>query len=100
MRAAIARPARLLAIDAGRAAFQLVVRGGLPLLVGALVFDLNFPSSAQQWLAVAIAVPFGITVSFGVRYLVALSGFWITDSRGLPYSSEVPAVSNFSSSTS
>jgi ABC-2 type transport system permease protein len=81
------RPAHLmlwwLAIDAGRAAFQLVVRGSAPLLVGALVFDLNLPSSALQWLAVAVALAFGILVSFGVRYLVALSGFWITDSRGM-----------------
>ncbi|WP_020385733.1 ABC transporter permease [Kribbella catacumbae] len=72
-----------LSVDAGRAAFQLLFRGGAPLLVGALVFNLNFPSSALQWLAVAVAVTFGITVSFGVRYLVALSGFWITDSRGV-----------------
>lgn len=72
-----------LSVDAGRATFQLLARGGVPLLVGALVFDLNFPSSLGQWLAVAVAVAFGITVSFGVRYLVALSGFWITDSRGM-----------------
>ncbi|MFI5712412.1 ABC transporter permease [Kribbella sp. NPDC051620] len=81
------RPAQLmlwwLAMDAGRAAFQLLVRGGAPLLVGALVFDLNFPSSAGRWLGVAAALPLGILVSFGVRYLVALSGFWITDSRGM-----------------
>ncbi|GAA1601903.1 ABC-2 family transporter protein [Kribbella sancticallisti] len=72
-----------LSVDAGRAAFQLLARGGAPLLVGALVFDLNFPSSAAQWLAVAVAVSFGIMVSFGIRYLIALSGFWITDSRGV-----------------
>ncbi|MEV8375573.1 ABC-2 family transporter protein [Kribbella sp. NPDC056861] len=81
------RPAHLmlwwLSIDAGRAAFQLLVRGGAPLLVGALVFDLRFPSSVRQWLAVVVAIVLGITVSFGVRYLVALSGFWITDSRGM-----------------
>ncbi|MEU0094258.1 ABC-2 family transporter protein [Kribbella sp. NPDC006257] len=72
-----------LSVDAGRAWFQLLTRGGAPLLVGALVFDLNFPSSAIQWLAVFVTLAFGILVSFGVRYLVALSGFWITDSRGL-----------------
>lgn len=72
-----------LSVDAGRAAFQLLARGGAPLLVGSLVFDLRFPSSVLQWLAVAVALAFGILVSFGIRYLVALSGFWITDSRGL-----------------
>ncbi|MFC0629102.1 ABC transporter permease [Kribbella deserti] len=81
------RPAHLmswwLSIDAGRAAYQLLVRGGVPLLVGGLVFDLTFPAEAVQWLGFAVAVTFGILVSFGLRYLVALSGFWITDSRGV-----------------
>ncbi|HET6294060.1 MAG TPA: ABC-2 family transporter protein [Kribbella sp.] len=81
------RPTHLMiwwmSVDAGRAAFQLIARGGLPLLVGALVFDLNFPSSVLQWLAVVVALTFGVLVSFGIRYLVALSGFWINDSRGL-----------------
>jgi ABC-2 type transport system permease protein len=81
------RPAHLmswwLAMDIGRAAFQLIVRGGVPLLIGSLVFDLRFPSAAGQWLAVLIAVWLGVLVSFGIRYLVALSGFWITDSRGV-----------------
>ncbi|ADB34387.1 ABC-type uncharacterized transport system permease component-like protein [Kribbella flavida DSM 17836] len=72
-----------LSVDAGRAGFQLIARGGVPLLVGSLVFDLRFPSSVLQGLAVAVALFFGIVVSFGLRYLVALSGFWITDSRGL-----------------
>ena len=81
------RPAHLmtwwLAVDAGRAGFQLIARGGVPLLVGALVFDLRFPTSAVQWAGVALAISLAVLVSFGLRYLVALSGFWITDSRGL-----------------
>lgn len=81
------RPTNLLffwlAADAGRAAFQLVVRGGAPLLVGALVFDLKFPQSAVQWVAVATALGLGILISFVIRYLVALTGFWIVDSRGM-----------------
>jgi len=71
-----------LSVDFGRAMFQLLVRGGAPLLVGALVFDLKFPSGAITWPAVALGLVLGILVSFGLRYLVALSGFWITDSRG------------------
>lgn len=81
------RPAHLMswwaAMDLGRAGFQLLVRGGVPLLIGSLIFDLRFPSSAAQWLAVALAVWLGVLVSFCIRYLVALSGFWITDSRGV-----------------
>lgn len=72
-----------LSVDAGRAGFHLLSRGGVPLLVGSLVFDLRFPASAAQWVAVAVALSFALLVSFAIRYLVALSGFWITDSRGL-----------------
>ena len=83
------RPTQLLlwwlSVDFGRAMFQLLVRGGAPLLVGALVFDLKFPSGVTAWLAVAVGLVFGILVSFGLRYLVALSGFWITDSRGMEH---------------
>ena len=81
------RPTQLLlwwlSVDLGRAMFQLLVRGVAPLLVGALVFDLKFPSGALSWCAVAAGLVLGIQVSFGLRYLVALSGFWITDSRGM-----------------
>jgi ABC-2 type transport system permease protein len=80
------RPTHLLlwwlSVDLGRAAFQLLVRGGVPLLAGMLVFDLKFPSSLPAWLAAAAGVFLAILVSFGIRYLVALSGFWITDTRG------------------
>ncbi len=43
------------------------------------------PVVASHWLAVAAALLFGLLVSFGIRYLVALSGFWIIDSRGMEY---------------
>lgn len=83
------RPTHLLtwwlSVDAGRAGFQLLARGGIPLLIGSLVFDLKFPSSPVQWCAVAVALPLAVVVSFGIRYLVALSGFWITDSRGMEH---------------
>nr|WP_238355479.1 ABC-2 family transporter protein [Kribbella sandramycini] len=83
------RPTQLLlwwlSMDLGRAMFQLLARGGAPLLVGALVFDLKFPADPQRWPAIALGIVLGILVSFGFRYLVALSGFWLTDSRGTEY---------------
>jgi ABC-2 type transport system permease protein len=74
-----------LAADLGRAALQLLARGGVPLLVGALVFDLRFPSSVPQGLAVAVALLLALLVSFGIRFMVALSGFWILDVRGVEH---------------
>ncbi|MGW4974446.1 ABC transporter permease, partial [Streptomyces albidoflavus] len=72
-----------LAQDAGRACFQLFARGALPLAFGALVFDLALPASPGTWIAFLTAVALGLLVSFGIRYLVALSAFWLLDGAGV-----------------
>ncbi|MEQ4609738.1 ABC transporter permease [Streptomyces bacillaris] len=80
------RPADLqlwwLAGDVGRAAFQLLGRGVVPMLVGALAFDLALPDSPWIWPAFLLSVLLGIVVSFAVRFLVALSAFWLLDGAG------------------
>lgn len=80
------RPADLqawwLATDLGRAAFQLLGRGIVPMIFGALVFDLTLPPDALGWLAFLVAVLLGTVVSFAIRFLVALSAFWLMDGAG------------------
>ncbi|SDN37890.1 ABC-2 type transport system permease protein [Streptomyces wuyuanensis] len=81
------RPADLqlwwLAGDLGRAAFHLLGRGVVPLLLGALAFDLALPASPLPWLAFLTAVLLGVVVSFALRYLAALSAFWLMDGAGV-----------------
>ncbi|WP_328725379.1 ABC transporter permease [Streptomyces sp. NBC_00259] len=81
------RPADLqlfwLASDLGRAAFHLLGRGIVPVLLGSLAFDLALPASPLSWLAFLLAVTLGVVVSFAVRYLVALSAFWLMDGAGV-----------------
>ncbi|MCX4508829.1 ABC-2 family transporter protein [Streptomyces sp. NBC_01619] len=81
------RPADLqlfwLASDLGRAAFHLLGRGIVPVLLGGLAFDLALPASPLSWLAFLLAVTLGVVVSFAVRYLVALSAFWLMDGAGV-----------------
>ncbi|MFE0104056.1 ABC transporter permease [Streptomyces sp. NPDC059009] len=81
------RPADLqtwwLATDLGRGAFQLLGRGALPMLFGALVFELALPADPLRWLAFLVSVVLGAVVSFGIRYLVALSAFWMLDGAGM-----------------
>lgn len=72
-----------LATDLGRAAFQLLGRGIVPLAVGALIFELALPASPLQWLAFLISVLLGVITGFALRYLVALSAFWLLDGSGL-----------------
>ncbi|MEU4210463.1 ABC-2 family transporter protein [Streptomyces sp. NPDC026206] len=81
------RPADLqlwwLASDLGRAAFQLLGRGAVPLAVGVLCFELALPGSPLTWLVFLLSVCLGIVVGFGLRYLVALCAFWLLDGSGV-----------------
>lgn len=72
-----------LASDLGRAAFHLLGRGIVPLLVGALAFDLALPTAPLPWLSFLLAVALGLLVSFAVRYLLALTAFWLLDGTGV-----------------
>ena len=80
------RPADLqlwwLAGDLGRAAFHLLGRGVVPMVLGALAFDLALPRAPWTWLAFLVSVVLGVVVSFAVRFLVALSAFWLMDGAG------------------
>jgi ABC-2 type transport system permease protein len=78
--------------DLGRAAFQLLARGIPPTLFGAFLFHLRFPSSPLTWIWFLVSVFLAVLVSFGYRYLVALSAFWLVDSRGVDYLVGVSAM--------
>jgi ABC-2 type transport system permease protein len=69
--------------DIGRALYMIAVRGLPPFFAGALAFHLRLPSSPARWLEVIVAVFLGIVVGFSLRYLAALTAFWLLDSRGV-----------------
>jgi ABC-2 type transport system permease protein len=71
-----------LAADLGRAAYHLVTRGVAPTIVGALLFDLRGPDSFAALLGFAVALPLAVTVSFGLRMVVATTTFWLLDDVG------------------
>jgi ABC-2 type transport system permease protein len=71
-----------LAADLGRAAYHLVTRGVAPTIVGALLFDLRGPDSVVAVLGFAAALPLAVTVSFGLRMVVATTTFWLLDDIG------------------
>ncbi|NGO72686.1 ABC transporter permease [Streptomyces boncukensis] len=72
-----------LAADLGRAAFQLLGRGVVPMLAGALAFPHALPTAPLVWLYFLLAAVLGVVVSFALRYLFALSTFWLLDSTGV-----------------
>ena len=71
-----------LAADVGRAGFHLLSRGLVPTLVGALLFDLRYPSGPLVWVAFLASVALALLVSFAIRFLVAMTAFWILDDAG------------------
>ncbi|RZU52848.1 ABC-2 type transport system permease protein [Krasilnikovia cinnamomea] len=71
-----------LAPDLGRALHRMMTRFVPPVLVGALVFDLYVPG---RWWTVplfAVSVVLAVVISFGCRFLVNATAFWLHDARG------------------
>ncbi|MER5509157.1 ABC-2 family transporter protein [Streptomyces sp. NPDC002766] len=81
------RPADLqlwwLATDMGRAGFELLGRGVVPFVFGAMFFDMALPTDVTTWLAFLVSVVLAMLVSFAIRYLVALTAFWLMDGTGV-----------------
>lgn len=69
------------AVDAGRAAYEVLVRLVPPVLVG-LAFGARLPRAVDVP-AVAVAIVAAVAVSFALRFLAASSGFWLLDARGV-----------------
>ncbi|RSN03844.1 ABC transporter permease [Streptomyces sp. WAC 01325] len=81
------RPADLqlwwLAGDMGRALFQMVGRGVVPFLFGAVFFPMALPTDVTPWAAFVVTLLLAAVVSFAIRYLAALSVFWLLDGMGV-----------------
>ncbi|MEV4558932.1 ABC-2 family transporter protein [Kitasatospora sp. NPDC049285] len=81
-----------LASDLGRAGFQLVTRGAVPLLAGTALFDLRLPQRPLVWAEFLLSVLLAVVVSFGLRFLVSLTGFWLHDAEGVRAAMMVAAM--------
>lgn len=81
------KPMRLftfwLAQDLGRALVGLVLRGLTIMVIYALFFDITYPASLAQWLALALTLALSWLLSFAYRFLVNLTAFWSPDARGI-----------------
>lgn len=72
-----------LAHDMGRAAYHALVRGTVPFLIASLLFDLRLPTNWWTPLLFAASLAIANFVSFGLRFLVNVGGFWVHDVRGV-----------------
>ncbi len=81
-----------LAGDLGRAAFHLVARGIGPTLIGIFFFHIKLPSNALDAAAFLVSLVLAVVVSFGVRFVVASSAFWMLDASGATFLSGAFAI--------
>jgi ABC-2 type transport system permease protein len=72
-----------LAQDFGRAIVGFFLRGLSIMIIYALVFDITYPTSFTQWLALFVTLSLSWLISFAYRFLVNLSAFWSPDARGI-----------------
>ena len=72
-----------LAQDVGRALAGFLLRGLSVMVVYALIFDISYPNSLGQWLALLISFVLAYLLGFGYRFVVNLAAFWSPDARGI-----------------
>jgi ABC-2 type transport system permease protein len=71
-----------LAFDFGRAPYHLIYRGLVPFAIGALVFELHYPSPIDAVLF-TVSLVLAVVVSLFFRFLYNLPAFWLLDIRGV-----------------
>jgi ABC-2 type transport system permease protein len=75
--------AALLATDLGRAGHAVLLRLLPPTAFGALLFPFRWPERPETFLLFAVSVTLAVVVSFGIRFLLNVSAFWLLDARGV-----------------
>jgi ABC-2 type transport system permease protein len=90
------RPADLqlfeLANDLGRAAYQGLSRSFITVGVGALVFDLRFPTTPAPYVWFAVSVVLANLLNFAHKFLITLTTFWTLDYRAASQMATVVAM--------
>lgn len=83
----LARPVDLqlawLAADLGRAVWALLSRAVVPIVFGALFFGFHWPDDPTALLLLPVSLLLAVCASFGGRFLLNLTAFWLTEIRGL-----------------
>jgi ABC-2 type transport system permease protein len=69
--------------DLGRGLAHILLRGVPTFITGFLLFDLLLPETGWRAIGFLLSIPMAITVSFCLRFIANLGGFWVMDYRGL-----------------
>lgn len=69
--------------DVGRSLWALVPRGVPSVLIGGLVVGMAMPSTPLPYVLGLVSIVLGIALGSAVVYLVATTGFWMIETRGV-----------------
>ncbi|MBA3380082.1 MAG: ABC-2 family transporter protein [Chloroflexia bacterium] len=69
--------------DLGRALAHFLIRGLPTFLIGAIAFDILAPASWARGIAFLLSVLLAVIVSFCLRFIANVLGFWVLDYRGI-----------------
>jgi ABC-2 type transport system permease protein len=72
-----------LAADLGRAGHAALTRFVIPLLVGALTFDLYVPRRLATYPLFVVSLLLAVVICFCCRFLVNAAAYWMLDVRGV-----------------
>lgn len=73
---------QFVAADLGRAGFAALTRFAVPVVVGALAFDLYVPAHPATYVLFVVSVGLATVVCAACRFLVNSTTYWLLDSRG------------------
>jgi ABC-2 type transport system permease protein len=68
--------------DLGRAAFAALTRFVVPVVVGAVAFDLYAPARLVTYPLFVVSVGLAVVTCMACRYLVSATAYWLLDARG------------------
>ncbi|WP_240644185.1 ABC transporter permease [Antribacter gilvus] len=66
----------------GKGLFAFVPRGLPSIVIGVLVVGMTMPATPGPYVLGTVSMVLGIVLSHSVVYLVAVSGFWLVETRG------------------
>lgn len=69
--------------DLGRALYFALFRALPLLLAGQLLSGLRWPESPATWALFLVSTMLAVLISFGLRFMINLSAFWMNDARGV-----------------
>ena len=69
--------------DAGRALAHIILRFVPTIVIGSLIFDLHYPGSPWQAMSFFLSLLLAVLISFCVRFIFNIWGFWVLDHRGI-----------------